>query len=143
MKVKTIRTSLNSFTFKKNENGPENDQNEQQSSINFGRIKAPNIKISEDEVVITATTNLSYTASTFVANCNVVGVFVVPTEYSEAIGNEEGIDKVRELTSTIILILMDKFRVYTALLSQEVNTYPVIPEFKVNSKDLSLEKKPN
>ena len=143
MKVKTIQTSLNSFTFKKYKTAPEKNLRQQQSSINFGRIKAPNLTISKDEMVITATTALSYRADTFVTSCNVVGVFIVPKNYSEAIGNEEEIDKVREWTSAIIPILMNKFRTYTAVLSQEVNTYPVIPELKVNSQDLSLEKKQN
>lgn len=143
MKVKVIQTRLDSFTFKKHKLDSEDNQKKQQNSINFGKAKVPNLKISENEVVITATTSLSYKTNTFVTSCDVVGLFVIPKDYSESIGDKEGIDKVRKLTSDIIPILMSKFRTYTALLSQEVSNYPVIPEFKVNSDDLSLEKKSN
>ena len=143
MKVKVIQTRLDSFTFKKHKLDSEDNQKKQQNSINFGKAKVPNLKISENEVVITATTSLSYKTNTFVTSWDVVGLFVIPKDYSESIGDKEGIDKVRKLTSAIIPILMSKFRTYTALLSQEVSTYPVIPEFKVNSDDLSLEKKSN
>ncbi|MEE8825156.1 hypothetical protein LASUN_00510 [Lentilactobacillus sunkii] len=137
-KIKTIQVLLNNFKFEKTNNRLKS-QNDQ--SLSFSKVDAPQLNLDKNETAMAANTELAFSTNKFSTTGNVTGIFIVSKKKADAIVSGNDLDAAKELTSTIVPILMSKFRLYTAMFSTEANTYPIIPEFKVNANGLQLDKK--
>lgn len=140
MKAKTVRITVSHFEFSVAKDEPVESHD---TSLTFSNVATPDLKISDGEEAIAATTTFSYASNHFNAVGTITGIFIIPSDFAEAakLGNNDKIEMVRETTSKVIPKMMTKFQMYVALFSTEINASPVIPEFRIDTKDLTMVKK--
>lgn len=136
--VGVLVVKINNFNFdtKVSENKTGKISNEM--TINYGIPEVPNYPIKEGMMLISATTQVKYYQSNFISSAEVTGVFEVPENYGNAIQNDDdsNIELVQELTSKLFPILTAKFRSYTGLFSNEVNSFSIVPELNTDVSEL-------
>lgn len=142
MEIRTVKVSVVSFEYEsQGSHGDTGKGKETDSSINFSRVKAPEIDLEANEGIISATTNFSFATSKFRTSGRVSGIFIIPKDASEAIedGDDSQLDKIQDVSKQLVQRLMMKFRMYTALFSGESDSNVIIPEFTINTDHMKHE----
>lgn len=116
----------------------ENIEDKHDVAVNYSNADLKKSNIPDGQVAVKATTDVQFAYSNFVTSATIQGIFVIPKAYENAVkkGSEDDLEKVKALTRQIYPVLISKFRTMTALLSNDSNSYNIVPEITYNFEHL-------